>query len=659
METTAKKVRNFWDPVDINRDIQHVRGRQRREKRILRLLDGIGFSWRVYAVAFLGFLASSWSLIAMGVVSPALYYVYSPVNRMSGSDVVQILDLVTLTATVLGMLLFGHLADLFGRSALYGFELLIVLTAIGGAAFSSEGYMFGARTSSAIATTGNDLPYISSMDIYASLAWWRFALGFGIGAEYPMSAVIAAEFSSTEGRGSLLAAVFFAQAVGRLLAYGLGLGVLHGLWNGVSVPETGEAHVVMDKLWRLVLGLAGIPAIFAIVLRLLIPETPRFYSAVKRDLMKAREAVMKVGSRSPNLTGDLESVTSDVEESEPQDVAPWRSRAYAYFFGTTQGWKPLLSISLQWLLLDIVFYGTGFDSPGTLAALWMDKPINGTLEEYKQEYPGFDVWKEDYGSPGADIFHTTHNNLVRTLQLSSVAAVAGSLAVIPLVNYVSRKTHFVWTTGILTILFAVTAVTVSQTYGTSSHVVSMVFYALTQFMFNLGPNTLTFILAAEAFPTEFRGTCYGIAAAVGKVGAIIVRPITEEVGKSKDSIVALLSAFAGVLLLMTLLAWFEPWGIGIPRVQEPRERGTGGGLRSTRLANLSLEEAAPWPVLDESDSVSGHDDDAHFHDETERPQEKGGDSTPSGGVANRVMSESSIDMEPSFQLTDPRWTMDR
>jgi PHS family inorganic phosphate transporter-like MFS transporter len=159
-------------------------GRQRREKRILRLLDGIGFSWRVYAVAFLGFLASSWSLIAMGVVSPALYYVYDPKGRMGADvDVAQILDLVTLIATVLGMLLFGHLADLFGRSALYGFELLIVLTAIGGAAFSSEGYMLGAQTSSSTSMIGGQTPYGRSMDIYASLAWWRFALGFGIGAE--------------------------------------------------------------------------------------------------------------------------------------------------------------------------------------------------------------------------------------------------------------------------------------------------------------------------------------------------------------------------------------------------------------------------------------------------------------------------------------------
>jgi PHS family inorganic phosphate transporter-like MFS transporter len=618
-------------------------GRQRREQRILRLLDRIGFSWRVYSVAFLGFLASSWSLIAVGIVSPALYFVYDPTGRMS-SDVGQILDLVTLTATVLGMLLFGQLADLFGRKALYGFELLIVLAAIGGAAFSSEGYMV------------KDPDYQSSMDIYASLTWWRFTLGFGIGAEYPMSAVIAAEFSSTAGRGSLLAAVFLAQAIGRLLAYGLGLGVLHGMENAVYVSNPDQNNMlIMDKFWRLVLGLAGIPAIFAIVLRLFIPETPRFYSAVQRDLVKAREAVLKVGSRSPSLSApDMESLRSEVDEGEAREQDPWRRRAFAYFFGKTQGWKPLLAVSLQWLLLDVVFYGTGLDSPGTLAALWLDSPPNPDID--KNPPAGFHVWKEDYAHPTATIVETIENNLVRTLQLSSVAAVVGSLAVIPLVNYVSRKTHYVWTTAALTILFAVTAVSVSQTYGTPAHKASMVFYALGQFMFNLGPNTLTFILAAESFPTEFRGTCYGIAAAAGKVGAIIVRPITEKVGKGENSLVGMLSAFSGVLALMTLLAWLEPWGIGFPRVQEPRDENAPF---PTRLVNLSLEEAAPWPVLDDSESDrTGHEEVDHGNGKMEeRAQEKEGAAV--GPLGEPEPLHGGVEWSPTFQpLPEPSLSID-
>ncbi|KAK3342172.1 hypothetical protein B0T25DRAFT_466337, partial [Lasiosphaeria hispida] len=46
----------------------------------------------------------------------------------------------------------------------------------------------------------------------------RFTLGVGIGAEYPLSALIAAEWSSTASGGRMLASVFAMQAVDRLLA---------------------------------------------------------------------------------------------------------------------------------------------------------------------------------------------------------------------------------------------------------------------------------------------------------------------------------------------------------------------------------------------------------------------------------------------------------
>uniref|UniRef100_A0A7N2MUR5 Phosphate transporter n=1 Tax=Quercus lobata TaxID=97700 RepID=A0A7N2MUR5_QUELO len=48
-----------------------------------------------------------------------------------------------------------------------------------------------------------------------------------------------------------------------------------------------------------------------------------------------------------------------------------------------------------------------------------------------------------------------------------------------------------------------------------------ILYGLTFFFSNFGPNTTTFIVPAELFPTRFRTTCHGISGAVGKVGAII------------------------------------------------------------------------------------------------------------------------------------------
>lgn len=46
-------------------------------------------------------------------------------------------------------------------------------------------------------------------------------------------------------------------------------------------------------------------------------------------------------------------------------------------------------------------------------------------------------------------------------------------------------------------------------------------FVLFQFMTNLGPNAQTYLLAGEVFPTPVRGLGAGLAAATGKVGAVL------------------------------------------------------------------------------------------------------------------------------------------
>jgi PHS family inorganic phosphate transporter-like MFS transporter len=48
-------------------------------------------------------------------------------------------------------------------------------------------------------------------------------------------------------------------------------------------------------------------------------------------------------------------------------------------------------------------------------------------------------------------------------------------------------------------------------------------YCLANFFQNFGPNTTTFIIPGEAFPTRYRSTAYGISAACGKLGAIVAQ----------------------------------------------------------------------------------------------------------------------------------------
>ena len=46
-------------------------------------------------------------------------------------------------------------------------------------------------------------------------------------------------------------------------------------------------------------------------------------------------------------------------------------------------------------------------------------------------------------------------------------------------------------------------------------------FVVFQFMTNVGPNAQTYLLAGELFPTHLRGLGAGVAAAAGKVGAVL------------------------------------------------------------------------------------------------------------------------------------------
>lgn len=363
-----------------------------------------------------------------------------------------------------------------------------------------------------------------------------------------------------------MAAIFLMQSVGRFLAVGIGLGSLrrvmqdHGLDMGQQDVGTAEIKIkiVIDIVWRIVIGMGGVIALIAVGLRFIIPESPRYYSGIQKDLRKAALAVKKVGGIPDDLRSEL-SVSSGAHHffHREEGPTPWVSGAIKYL--KAGGWRSLAGMSSIWLLLDVCFYGTSLDSPGTLNALWLSLDIynatgavvNGTVAVWNVTEP---VWNSDPGWPNATIQQTLDDNTVRALLLSSIASLAGSLIAIPVVHFANRKRLLIGTSLALTLLFLATGASIVTTYGTPDHAVSMVFFALTQFMFNLGPNTLTFILPAEIFPTIFRGTLYGIAAASGKLGAIIIRAIVARAGNNQRALTAYLFVFSVIMLISALVA---------------------------------------------------------------------------------------------------------
>lgn len=410
-----------------------------------------------------------------------------------------------------------------------------------------------------------------------------------------------------------MASIFLMQSLGRVLAVGIGLGSLEQILKDKDLrldQTTGEANdatvkIAVDMVWRIVIGMGGVIALVAVGLRFIIPESPRYYSGIQKDLNKAARAVQRVGGKAEDVRSEL-SVSSGAAHHarRTEEPTPWFRSAIKYL--RSGGWRRLAAMSAIWLLLDVCFYGTSLDSPATLNALWLPSTRQKTNED----------WNQDPGWPTATIQEILEENAIRSLLLSSITSLAGSVLAIPVVYYANRNRLLIGTSLALTLLFIATGISVLKTYGQPNHQVSMVFFALAQFMFNLGPNTLTFILPAEIFPTVFRGTFYGISAAFGKLGAIIIRAIVAKYGNGKQALAAYLFVFAAFMLLLALIALIPDF---LPEVQhnaskmkeasaetsieegdehssEHEARSCVCRLPPTRWRNKALEDIARYPL---------------------------------------------------------------
>jgi PHS family inorganic phosphate transporter-like MFS transporter len=234
-------------------------------------------------------------------------------------------------------------------------------------------------------------------------------MGLGIGADYPLSAVITAEFAPRKYRARMLSWVFFAQPLGQLLANVLSVAAVEGFRSQITNQSLScgtddvKCFRAIDRLWRLVVGLGIIPAALALAFRFTIPESPRYKLDVLRNVQVVVEdtqdyfggskadieggeldnlaetptpAVPRPAQRRQSATSEIapdQVVDSDSESeqrrssidqrpvrtsmalstSDPKYIPPLASWQDAKQFFIEEGnWRYLLGTSLSWLFLD-------------------------------------------------------------------------------------------------------------------------------------------------------------------------------------------------------------------------------------------------------------------------------------------------------------------
>ncbi|KAI1417894.1 MFS general substrate transporter [Hypoxylon sp. FL1857] len=535
------------------------------ERAVQSVIDYPGldkFQWKVWWVAASGFFTTSYSIFAVNVISPALSYVY---QRCANSLVI---NLTTLTGTMFGMLIFGHLADRYGRKAVYGLELSIVIFATIGMTTASSGHE-------------------GSMNVYGWIGFWRALLGIGLGAEYPLSAIIAAEWSSTKSRGRMMAAVFLMQSVGQVAAYALHLAILQGISKsyGLSPEETDYkfASRVIDIVWRTTIGIGAVPALISLFLRRIIPETPH-YLVEKGELVNA---VAAVGHVLP-----LDATLQPTDQNDPTDPQPLSERPMSrsrnlrrgkwesiveYIQGVKEHlaengrWRALLGVMVTWWIVDLAYYGLGLDNPKIISTIMLSGKPPDQILFTSEAICNIATWRADPAHPNITIYEMLQQDSKRNIMTISSGALPGSIIILLAIDYLPRTTWMGWMFVALAAIFAVNGGTFFVTFETNKYALTVTLYVLAQVIFNLGPNTITFMLPGELFATKYRGTFYGLASASGKLGAITIQLITnfvfyrdtsEEYGRK---LAALLLGFCPAMLLGAFITW-----VWIPEVQNPR-----------------------------------------------------------------------------------------
>lgn len=334
----------------------------------------------------------------------------------------------------------------------------------------------------------------------------RFIMGIGIGGDYPVSAVLMSEYANTKDRGKLVSLVFSMQALGLVAGPIVALTLLA---SGLNSTWS----------WRIMLGLGAIPALAVISLRRKLPESPRYMAQVKGQAKKAARHLRAIGGL------EVVNITDDIQSHGTLKT----------FLTDPRYMRLLLGTAGSWFLFDYAYYGNSISLPWVLKAL---APHSSTVTAM--------AW---------------------SLIIFTLAALPGYILSFAMIDRIGhRRLQIV---GFLMMGLSFTAIGLIPGLTTMA-MPFLLLFGVSYFFAEFGPNTTTFVLAAELYPTYVRTTGHGISAGVAKIGAFIgvfVFPLlTQRLGLHGTLLLTGVFSLSG-LLLTTILP--EPAGRSLEEMAEP------------------------------------------------------------------------------------------
>ncbi|KAK2986539.1 hypothetical protein RJ640_012302 [Escallonia rubra] len=453
----------------------------REQLQVLKALDVAKtqlYHFTAIVIAGMGFFTDAYDLFSISLVTKLLgrIYYYEEGSAKPGTLPPVVASSVTgvaLVGTLAGQLFFGWLGDKMGRKKVYGMTLLLMILCS-----LASGLSFGK----------------SAKGVMASLCFFRFWLGFGIGGDYPLSATIMAEYANKKTRGAFIAAVFAMQGFG-ILAGGIVSLTVSAAFDhkfkapAYSVDPAGSTVPQADYIWRIILMFGAFPAAMTYYWRMKMPETARYTALVAKNAKQAAQDMAKVLN-----------VEIDPEEAKVARLVQDKGNSFGLFsreFARRHGLH-LVGTCTTWFLLDIAFYSQNLFQKDVFTAIgWIPKAatMNAVHEVYRI-------------------------SRAQTL-IALCSTVPGYWFTVFLIDVIGRFAIQLMGFFFMTVFMFGLAFPYHHWTLPENRIAFVVMYSFTFFFANFGPNATTFVVPAEIFPARLRSTCHGISAAAGKAGAIV------------------------------------------------------------------------------------------------------------------------------------------
>ncbi|MGC1135591.1 MAG: MFS transporter [Nitrososphaeraceae archaeon] len=367
---------------------------------------------------------------------------------------------LTVLGYVIGAVLITIYADLYGRKPALVISVLLL--------------------------AGGSILTASAQDM-TQMVIFRLITGIGIGSEIAIVTTYIGEISPKSKRGRYTSLIVFFGWTGIALSGPISFAIFQGEIN---------SFVQIDG-WRIILAIAVIPALFALILRMNMPESLRWLIS-KGKMEEANRLLIKLGldpitrqgiANHPKMENATNKVSDVTKEFKQEDKKGLKSSSH--------GANKDLSILFRNIVTNkrIVF-----SRISVLSAIWSLAliPIYASL-----------LLVVEYTNQGYEIGESISVNMIATSGF-----VAGGICSLIIADRIERKYQIALSCALMGMAFILRGIFIQDYLG-------LIISSCMAFGANawLISNLLTY--TAENFPTEIRSTCSGIVEGAGRLIATV------------------------------------------------------------------------------------------------------------------------------------------